>query len=43
MIDMVSGCTLPVIGVRVVSRTGVSKLVLFSARSVGLGYGRSEC
>lgn len=27
----------------VVSRTGVSKLVLFSARSVGLGYGRSEC
>ena len=26
---MVSGCALPVIGVRVVSRTGVSKLVLF--------------
>lgn len=43
MIDMVSGCASPVIGVRVVSRTGVSKLVLFSARSVGLGYGRSEC
>lgn len=42
MIDMVSGCAPPVIGVRVVSRTGVSKLVLFSARSVGLGYGRSK-
>lgn len=43
MIDMVSGCALPVIGVRVVSRTGVSEIVLFSARSVRLGYGRSEC
>ena len=42
MIDMVSGCALPVIGARVVSRTGVSKLVLFSARSVRLGYGRSK-
>nr|DAR27395.1 MAG TPA: hypothetical protein [Caudoviricetes sp.] len=27
----------------VVSRTGVNNVVLFSARSVGLGYGRSEC
>ena len=24
-------------------RTGVNNVVLFSARSVGLGYGRSEC
>lgn len=43
MIDMVSGCASPVIGVRVVSRTGVNNIVLFSARSVRLGYGRSEC
>nr|DAQ38973.1 MAG TPA: hypothetical protein [Caudoviricetes sp.] len=28
---------------RVVSRTGVNNVVLFSARSVRLGYGRSEC
>nr|DAW17209.1 MAG TPA: hypothetical protein [Caudoviricetes sp.] len=28
---------------KVVSRTGANKLVLFSARSVRLGYGRSEC
>lgn len=39
---MVSGCAPPVIGARVVSRTGVNNVVLFSARSVGLGYGRSK-
>lgn len=40
---MVSGCALPVIGARGCLPHGGQQEVLFSARSVGLGYGRSEC